>query len=64
MKGGGDIAMTSADIRFWKSNHEWYDYDENDEPYLTEKAPPEARESFEKLMEFLKEEEQTGIHII
>lgn len=56
--------MTSADIHFWKSNPEWYDYDENDEPYLTEKASPEARESFEKFMELLKEEERTGIHII
>lgn len=33
---------------YWKSNPEWYDYDENDEQYLTEKAPPETHESFER----------------
>lgn len=31
----------------WRSNPEWYDYDENEEPYLTDKAPEEAKESFE-----------------
>lgn len=31
----------------WKHNPEWYDYDENDEPYLTDKATEEAKESFE-----------------
>ena len=32
---------------FFKRNPEWYYYDENDYPHLTEKAPPEAVESYE-----------------
>lgn len=31
----------------WMDNDEWFDYDENDFPYLTDKAPEEARKSFE-----------------
>ncbi|MCF2652113.1 hypothetical protein [Anaeromassilibacillus senegalensis] len=31
----------------WMNNDEWFDYDENDFPYLTDKAPEEARKSFE-----------------
>lgn len=31
---------------FFKRNPEWYYYDENDSPHLTEKAPPEAVESY------------------
>lgn len=38
--------IIGKNISYWKSNHEWYDYDENENPYLTEKAPPEARGSF------------------
>lgn len=43
----------------WKSNPEWYDYDENDEPYLTDKAPEEAKESFEIWKEIEKSEQNT-----
>lgn len=46
---------------YWKTNPDWYDYDENDEPYLTEKAPPEAHESFRLNMEKIKKTEKTGI---
>lgn len=46
---------------YWKKNPDWYDYDENDEPYLTEKAPPEAHESFRLNMEKIKRNEETGI---
>lgn len=46
---------------YWKKNPDWYDYDENDEPYLTEKAPPEAHESFRLNMEKIKRTEKTGI---
>ena len=31
---------------FFKSNPEWYWYDESGMPHLTEKAPPEAVESY------------------
>ena len=34
-------------ITFFQRNPEWYYYDENDYPHLTEKAPPEAVESYE-----------------
>ena len=46
---------------YWMKNPDWYDYDENDEPYLTEKAPPEAHESFRLNMEKIKRTEKTGI---
>lgn len=38
----------------WRSNPDWYDYDENEEPYLTDKAPEEAKESFEIWKEIQK----------
>ena len=56
--------MYSGDIISWKSNPEWYDYDENEEPYLTEKAPPEARKTFEKYLEVKRREKETGVKII
>lgn len=46
---------------YWKTNPDWYDYDENEEPYLTEKATPEAHESFRLCMEKLKKSIETGI---
>lgn len=33
-------------ITFFKSNLEWVWYDEDELPHLTEKAPPEAVESY------------------
>ena len=44
--------MTKYDL-YWKTNPEWYDYtdDEDAVPYLTEAAPPEARESFARYLE-------------
>lgn len=33
---------------YWNSNPDWYDFDENDQPYLTDKAPEMARKSFEE----------------
>ena len=40
--------MKKLDL-YWMSNDDWYGFadDEVGTPYLTEKAPPEARESFE-----------------
>lgn len=46
---------------YWKSNPDWYDYDENDEPYLTVLAPPEAQASFKMSMDKLKKSIETGI---
>ena len=44
--------MTKYDL-YWKTNPEWYNYtdDEDAAPYLTEAAPPEARESFKRYLE-------------
>lgn len=38
---------------YWMSNDEWFDFTDDEEaaPYLTEKAPPEARDSFERFLE-------------
>ena len=48
-----------GDILFWSTNPEWYDYDENEEPYLTEKAPLSAHESFKKYREVMEAKEKT-----
>lgn len=56
--------MMSGEIALWKSNPEWYDYDESEEPFLTEKAPIEAQESFKKYLDALKREKETGAKII
>ena len=39
---------------YWRKNPDWYDYDENDEPYLTDMAPAEAHESFQIWKEIQK----------
>lgn len=46
---------------YWKQNPEWYDYDENENPYLTEEAPEKAKKSFEKYLELKDREKKTGI---
>lgn len=35
---------------FWKSNPEWYDYDDNLFPVLTDKAPEEAKVSYQNYL--------------
>ena len=48
--------MKALDL-YWKSNPDWYDYtdDEDAKPFLTEKAPAEAKESFER---YLKQKQE------
>ena len=46
---------------YYKSNPEWYYYDENDFPQLTDKAPPEAVESYNFWKERYEEQKRTGI---
>lgn len=53
--------LATHEYDLWKDDPEWYDYDENDEPYLTEKAPPEAHESFKKCMELRERCKREGI---
>lgn len=47
--------MKALDL-YWKSNPDWYDYTDDDlaEPFLTDKAPPEAVESFKRYLEQIK----------
>lgn len=46
---------------FFKRNPEWYYYDENDYLHLTEKAPPEAVESYEYWNEIYELSQKEGI---
>ena len=43
---------------FWGTNPDWYDYDENEQPYLTDKATEEARESFKRYMELIERQKK------
>lgn len=48
---------------FWMEKSEWYDYDENEEPYLTEKAPEKAKKSFEEYKKIKEKEKKSGIRL-
>lgn len=48
--------MMSFDKPFYRTNKEWYYYDEKERMFkLTSKAPKEARESYEKEQKILDE---------
>ena len=49
---------------YWNSNTDWYEYDENDNPYLTEKAPDKAKESFENYLELQDKIKESSVKII
>lgn len=40
---------------FWMKNKEWYFFDEDGAPHMSDKAPPEAIKSFEKYKTQLEE---------
>ena len=45
--------MTKLDL-YWMTNPDWYDFADDGElgtPFLTEAAPPEAKESFARYLE-------------
>ena len=46
---------------FFKRNPEWYYYDENDYPHLTEKDPPEAVELYEYWKKMYERSQKEGI---
>ena len=48
----------------WSFDPDWYDFDENDEPYLTENAPGEAKESFKAYHELSNRKENTKATIV
>lgn len=49
---------------YWMTDPDWYDYDDNDKPYLTDKAPEKAQESFQRYLELKQIEEKSGIKIM
>ena len=49
---------------YWMTDPDWYDYDDNDKPYLTDKAPEKAQESFQRYLELKQREEKSGIKIM
>ena len=49
---------------FWSTNPDWYDYDENEQPYLTDKAPEEAKKSFEQYLMLIKRQKSLTSRII
>lgn len=57
--------IISEKLFYWKTNKEWYDLLEDEEGnpiyVLTDKATPEARESFEYHEYYRKKSEETGI---
>lgn len=48
-------------MTFYKSNPEWVWYDEDEMPHMTDKAPPEAIESYEYWKKKHDETQRTGI---
>lgn len=47
-KKGCDLMMTAdKSLFFWNQNDEWWDYDKDGKIFLTDKAPEEARKSYE-----------------
>lgn len=47
--------MIRNDI-YWKTNRDWWYYDENLNPVLKEDAPLEAKRSYENYLKQIKEE--------
>lgn len=54
------MLINAGKYLFWKTNPDWYDYDENEKPYLTDKAPEKAKESFENYLKIIEEEKRLG----
>lgn len=54
---------TGKKLLFFKSNPDWYDYPDDDEeafPILTDKAPPEAVESYNFAKKWYEMEKRSG----
>ena len=61
IKAVDDLSFSVEKGTFFKRNPEWYYYDENDYPHLTEKAPPEAVESYEYWKKMYERSQKEGI---
>lgn len=46
---------------YYYENPDWVRYDENGMPYMTEKAPPEAIESYKYWKEMFEKQQQKGV---
>lgn len=62
-KGGSAMSFSEhiKKITFFKSNPEWVWYDENELPHLTDKAPPEAVESYNYWKKWYEKSKRDGI---
>lgn len=67
------MVIIPKEVRYWESNREWWEFNEEaggiSGIILTEKAPPEAVESFRLYEEWLQEinrrqQEMGGAHIM
>ena len=54
--------LRTGDHLYWASDAAWFDVDEDEKVFLTENAPPEAKESFIAYVELQKKHEETGIY--
>lgn len=50
--------MTRLDV-YWQNNENWYHY-EGFTPVINDDAPEEAKESFKRYLEQVKEKKKTG----
>ena len=57
-KGLEEMLVNANKYLFWRTNREWYDYDENEEIYLTDKAPEEARQSYQNYLDIVKKQKE------
>lgn len=48
-------------VVYWMHDPNWYDYDENEIPYLTDKATEDAKKSFEFWKADYEKQKKTGI---
>ena len=58
------MVANARSFLYWKTNPEWYDYDDAEKPYLTEKATDEAKESFKNYIKLIERQNKTKANII
>lgn len=56
--------LATHEYHLWLDNEEWYDIADDGTVTLTDKAPAEARISYEKFQELCKKEKELGLCII
>ena len=48
--------MKKVDL-YWKTNHDWWEYDDNLIPIMKESAPPEAKASYQRYLKQVNDSE-------